>query len=151
MLNNSWHLHRRKLPICVSFQYTPISLNEIISAFWWEIVYDKPNYLTVQIGNQEHIILEPACLECINHSCTPNSFFDTEKKLLICISPIKTGEEFTFFYPSAEWEMEQTFDCHCKKLNCIGRVKGAKFLDKKILEKYRLTSLIAQKLLEKKI
>jgi SET domain len=81
--------------------------DDIISAFDWDIVYESPNYLTVQIADNKHIILQPSFLECINHSCAPNAFFDTTKKELICVKPIAIGEEITFFYPSAEWDMDQ--------------------------------------------
>lgn len=124
--------------------------NDIISSFWWDVVYENPNYLTIQIDNAKHIILQPGFLECINHSCGPNSFFDTEKKLLICLKPIIIGEEITFFYPSAEWDMDQTFLCNCRKDKCIGIVKGAKYLDSETISQYQTTYFIAQKLNENK-
>ena len=31
--------------------------NEVISPFYWTEVYDKPNYLTVQISENQHIEL----------------------------------------------------------------------------------------------
>jgi SET domain len=120
--------------------------NEVISKFDWDIVYESPNYLTVQIDENKHIILEPSFLECINHSCEPNAFFDTSKKELICIKPIAIGEEITFFYPSAEWDMDQAFECYCGSSNCIGFVKGAKHLQKETIKQYQFTNFIQQKL-----
>jgi hypothetical protein len=120
--------------------------DEVISEFGWDIVYDSPNYLTVQIDENKHIILQPSFLECINHSCAPNAFFDTTKKALICIKPIDIGEEITFFYPSAEWDMDQTFECYCGSSNCIGFVQGAKHLQKEIINQYQFTNFIQQKL-----
>ncbi len=120
--------------------------NDIISIFYWDVEYKSPNYLTVQIEDQKHIILQPSFLECINHSCTPNAFFDTSKKQLICIKPIAIDEEITFFYPSAEWDMDQAFECHCGTSNCIGFVQGAKHLQKETIEKYQFTNFIQQRL-----
>jgi hypothetical protein len=121
---------------------------DIISPFYWDKIYSEPNYLTVQIAENQHIELLPTLLECTNHSCNPNAFFDTSKKQFVCIKPIKKGEEFTFFYPSAEWEMDQSFNCNCGEKNCIGTIKGAKYLPKNVLKKYQFTDFIQRKLMD---
>ena len=36
---------------------------------------EKPNYLSVQINESQHIMLAPEFLQYINHSCDPNVFF----------------------------------------------------------------------------
>jgi hypothetical protein len=120
--------------------------NQLIVEFSWTEIHVKPNYLTVQIGENEHIELLPEYLECINHSCDPNSFFDTTNKRLIALKPIAAGEEITFFYPSAEWDMDQIFQCLCNCSNCLGIIKGAKYLDDATAKKYRFTDFIRQKL-----
>ncbi len=120
--------------------------NDIISNFYFTDVYDKPNRLTVQIGEHQHIELLPTYLECINHSCEPNSFFDVEKKQLICIRAINTDEEITFFYPSTEWKMDVPFNCCCNCQYCIGYIAGAKYLTIKQQKRYRFTDLIQLKL-----
>ena len=101
---------------------------DILSEFNWTKIYSAPSYLTVQISEHEHIELEPVYLECINHSCDPNSFFDTTNKQLVALKNIAKGEEITFFYPSAEWDMDQIFQCDCGCPNCLGVIKGAKYL-----------------------
>ncbi len=70
-------------------------------------------YLTVQTGTDRHITLIPDFLQYINHSCSPNIFFNTTTMELVCLQPIQPGDEFTFFYPSTEWEMAQPFVCNC--------------------------------------
>jgi SET domain len=120
--------------------------NDVISNFTWEEEFENPTYLTVQIDENKHIELQPTFLECINHSCEPNAFFDTTKKQLICIKPINTGEEFTFFYPSAEWNMDQPFECLCGSKDCIGFVRGALHLNEKQRKHYRFTDFIQQKM-----
>jgi hypothetical protein len=35
------------------------------------------------------------------------------------------GTELTFFYPSTEWAMAQSFDCFCRTPSCKGRIAGA--------------------------
>ena len=120
--------------------------NEVISEFTWDKVHSSPNYLTVQISENEHIILLPEYLDCVNHSCEPNCFFDTTHRQLVALRAIAEGDEFTFFYPSAEWDMDQAFQCRCGEENCIGLIKGAKYLDEKSLRKYRFTDFIKGKL-----
>jgi SET domain len=120
--------------------------NEVIAEFTSRSTHTRPSYLTVQIGDHEHIELFPDYLECINHSCDPNCFFDTAKMHLIALKPIMEGEEMTFFYPSAEWDMDQAFPCHCGSKNCIGLIKGAKYLPESKIKNYRFTDFIKQKL-----
>ena len=119
---------------------------DVISEFYWNEVLNKPTYLTVQIGENEHIELLPSFLECANHSCAPNAFFDTTRRQLVCILPIAKGEEITFFYPSAEWDMDQPFDCHCNSSACIGHIAGAKYLSEAQKNHYRFTDFIQHKI-----
>lgn len=118
----------------------------VISRFEANEIYEKPNYLTVQINDNEHISLLPTYLECINHSCNPNVFFDTTNMQLVAIQDIQASEELTFFYPSTEWEMDQSFNCFCGNKNCLNMIQGAKFLNKDILKSYRLTNFILLKI-----
>lgn len=53
----------------------------------------------LQVGETEHIMLSPEWLQYVNHSCTPNVFFDTSTLKLIALKDIKAGEELCFFYP----------------------------------------------------
>jgi len=119
---------------------------DIISSFHAGEIIDHPTYLTVQVGVGKHITLRPEFLQYINHSCDPNAFFDTTTMQLVCLGPIKTGEEFTFFYPSTEWEMAQPFECYCGSPKCIGVIKGAAYLSADTIGKYRLTDFINKQL-----
>jgi hypothetical protein len=65
---------------------------------------------------------------------------------LICLTDLEVGDELTFFYPSTEWNMSQTFICNCKSNNCLGLINGASHLDKTTLAKYCLTDFIKQQL-----
>jgi len=122
--------------------------NEIIIEFMAKNVSSTPTYLTVQIGEDVHIELLPECLACTNHSCDPNCFFDTTRMEFVAIKDIAEAEEFTFFYPSAEWDMDHPFQCNCGSDRCIGIVQGAKYLSDEIVQKYLFTDFIKQKLLQ---
>jgi SET domain len=128
------------------FSRKNFKVGEVIATFYWDQIFPTPTYLTVQISEHEHILLQPEYLECINHSCDPNAFFDTTRKHLIAVRPIKEGEQFTFFYPSAEWDMDQSFQCQCGSKNCIGMIKGAKYLPENVLKNYQFTDFIRGKL-----
>ncbi len=122
----------------------------IICHFSAAEILDKPNRYTVQTGIDKHIILSPLYLEYVNHSCQPNCFFDTTNFQFICLQDITRGEEFTFFYPSTEWDMEESFDCQCHNPVCLGTIKGAKYLKKSEIDRYRFSDFIGSKLTKAK-
>lgn len=119
---------------------------EVIANFSAGTISAEPTYLTVQVGTRKHITLQPEFLQYINHSCDPNVFFDTSSMELVALKAVEEGEEMTFFYPSTEWKMTQTFSCFCGSPVCIGNIKGAAFLSKEAREKYRFTDFIQQQL-----
>lgn len=120
--------------------------HEFIVGFISRATHTEPNYLTVQVSEKVHIELLPECLECMNHSCDPNCFFDTTTMQLVTLKPLVPGQEMTFFYPSAEWAMDRPFECNCGSAECIGVVKGAKYLSADALKRYRFTDFIRRKL-----
>lgn len=128
------------------FSRKNFAAGEIISEFGWRAMYSTPTYLTVQLSDTEHVELFPEYLECINHGCEPNCFFDTATLQLIALKPISEGEEMRFFYPSAEWDMDQPFTCNCGAKSCVGTIQGAKYLTDAQLRRYRFTDFIQQKL-----
>jgi hypothetical protein len=123
----------------------PFKAGDVICSFSAATVSDKVTYLTVQVGENKHITLHPVFLQYINHSCSPTVFFDTTLMQLVCLAEINTGDEFTFFYPSTEWEMVQPFTCYCGSSNCLKTIQGAAHIKDAVLEKYRLTDYIKLK------
>lgn len=120
----------------------------VIISFSAAEIRRQPSRYTIQVNNNEHIVLQPAFLQYINHSCSPNVFFDTTNMHLICIKDILPGDEITFFYPSTEWNMEEPFNCHCGHKGCIGIVRGAAFLSPSGISNYRYAHHIQHKLQE---
>ena len=123
---------------------------EVICNFEALATQNYATYLTVQVNVDKHITLEPAFLQYINHSCEPTVFFDTTAMQLIALEDISEGDEFTFFYPSTEWEMAQPFVCNCGSTNCLQLINGAMHLSESTLYKYKLTNFIQQQLQYKK-
>jgi hypothetical protein len=123
---------------------------DVIADFSAGTISAEPTYLTVQVGIDKHITLQPEFLQYINHSCDPNVFFNTTTMQLVALKQIDAEEEMVFFYPSTEWKMTQAFDCYCGSPRCIGRIKGAAYLSATIQAQYRFTDFIQSQLLAKK-
>ena len=121
---------------------------DIVCEFGAREVLDHPTYLTVQVDDNRHILLDPEFIQYTNHSCNPNVFFDTGTMLLVCLQPIRMGEELSFFYPGTEWRMDQPFTCHCGAKECLGQIQGAYYLSDEVLSGYRLTNYIRRKIAE---
>ncbi|KAK9712373.1 hypothetical protein K7432_007191 [Basidiobolus ranarum] len=100
-------------------------------------------YHTVQVGQDQHIELTNDLVYC-NHSCDPSLIFDTTRMLTIALRDLKEGDELTFFYPSSEWNMAEPFSCVCNSSQCIGEIKGAKYLTKETLSRYFINEHIQQ-------
>lgn len=132
------------------FVLRSFSPGELISDFSAGTIAAEPTYLTVQVGEEKHITLVPDFLQYINHSCEPNVFFDTTLLQLVALRDIGAGEELSFFYPSTEWEMTQSFNCYCGHASCIGEIRGAAYLSEEACKKYRFTDFIQHMLNKRK-
>ena len=122
------------------------SPGDVICHFHAGVTQPYANRFTVQIAESKHITLVPELLQYVNHSCSPNAFFDTTLMVLISLRDIQPGDEITFFYPSTEWEMAEPFECHCRSPACLKVINGASSLSLEILEKYKLTDFIREML-----
>lgn len=125
----------------------PFVPGDILSTFAAQTILTAPHYLSFQISEQEHMLIDPEYLQYINHSCQPNVVFDISNKTVVCVQPIAVGEEITFFYPSTEWQMVQPFECFCQSPNCLGWIRGAAHLHPQILQAYKLSPFVQQKLM----
>ena len=119
---------------------------DIVADFSAGQILSEPTYLTVQVGIDKHIILQPEHLQYINHSCDPNVFFDTYTMQVVALKIISEGDEMSFFYPSTEWDMAQPLKCFCGSGNCLGEIKGASHISPEIISRYKLTRFIQQQL-----
>lgn len=121
--------------------------NETITNIKIKKYVEKPNYLSVQINEKQHIMLAPEFLQYINHSCQPNVFFDTTNMVVTCLRKIDIGEAMTFFYPSTEWSMSQGFECLCGSEKCLKKIQDAAYLSPEILTRYKLSEHIQNKII----
>ena len=142
LLNNE--TNQKALFAAVSF-----SPGDVICTFSAATTQSFATYLTVQTGADRHITLSPEFLQYINHSCSPTVFFNTTSMGLVCLQAMQPGDEFTFFYPSTEWEMAQPFVCNCGSATCLQLINGASHLSVETLSKYKLTDFIRQQVRQK--
>ena len=63
---------------------------------------------------------------------------------LVALKDIDTSEEFTFFYPSTEYDMAQPFICFCGSHGCLRNIRGARYLSKEIQNNFRFADYIKQ-------
>lgn len=125
-----------------------IQAGEELFQFGPKQIQSNPTYLTVQIGEGKHIVLNPEFLASINHGCDPNVFFDVDHGVLRCVKDIKEGEQLTYFYPSTEWQMIQPFDCNCGSEKCLGYIQGAHAIDHDVITTYDISDYIQSQLKE---
>lgn len=111
---------------------------------------------SVQVSESQHIELNCDFLY-VNHSCEPSLEFHVvpdcdEPVIEIRVAArrdehgnprgVVPGDEFTFFYPSTEWEMDVPFQCHCGTTSCKGLIAGAKDMTGEQLRGYFLNAHI---------
>lgn len=82
----------------------------------------------------------------LNHSCDPNCYIDWHSYNLVALRDIKKGEELSFNYNTAEYDLINlvkncSFKCNCGSINCIGEVRGFKFLSK--YQKYKIEKYVS--------
>lgn len=117
----------------------------VLSKIDFEKMLNAPDKYSVQIGENQHVVLKPDYLKFINHSCNPNVFFDLNRMEIRTLREIKSGEEIAFFYPSTEWKMTEPFDCLCGSSNCLTRIAGAYNLSSDSFRKYQFSDFVLQR------
>lgn len=134
------------------FAYKNFRKDDVVVAFKADIVdrmHASPE--AVQIDDNKFYDTKQLAPEAfINHSCSPNTRLDVAKKQYIAVRNILKNEEVTFNYNTTEWDMVKygdDFECHCGSRNCVGRVKGLKYLTR--AEQQKLTPLILPFLMKK--
>lgn len=111
-----------------AFATRDLAAGPVVCAFTAAFRRSAPSRHTLQVGENLHVELSPTELAFVNHGCAPNVAFDVERWVLVTLAPVRAGDELRFFYPSTEWEMQEPFDCRCGAANCLGRIRGARWL-----------------------
>jgi len=91
-------------------------------------ILDHPTRYSIQIDDGKHIDGTPESNAYLNHSCAPNAYVDWNGVYLRALRNIARGEEITCNYMTTDWELHETFVCHCGAPQCYGELKGLKYL-----------------------
>lgn len=103
-----------------------IAKGEVIVFCSFDEVRRERSWRTIQVDYNRHVKNE--LLDYVDHSCDPNAIFITEDLALVALKSINAGERITFFYPGAEVELANDFNCTCGSSICVGHVKGGFYL-----------------------
>ncbi len=125
----------------------PIARGDVIHRITGYSTRPRPTYRTIQIGRETHIE-DLGVIVYLNHSCQPNVILNTTTLTLTAVRDIAAGEELTFFYPSAEWEMARAFVCLCGAPQCVRQIAGAKYLSIDTLSRYFINQHILDLILD---
>lgn len=84
---------------------------------------------SLQVG--EDLFLDGEKSDHMNHSCSPSCRINFNTLEVAAIRDIWKGEELTFDYNTTEYDMVRNGDafmCNCGSKECVGFVKGFKYL-----------------------
>ena len=111
-----------------------IKKNSIVFHFEGKIDDDAhTNPESLQIGEDQFLESSVKFDDFLNHSCEPDCYIDWQNLNLISLRDIQNGEELSFNYNTAEFDLINmdencSFKCQCNSKNCIGEVKGFRYL-----------------------
>jgi len=127
------------------FARKPIKKGSIVFNFDGKIGDDEhTNPESLQIDEDKFLESTLKFDDFLNHSCEPNCCIDWKNMNLVALKDIQLGEEFSFDYNTAEYDLINmvencSFKCMCGSKNCIGEVKGFRYLypeQKKKIQKF---------------
>jgi len=110
------------------FAVIPIGKNEILIDLNGEATLSSPTKRSLQIGEKKHVFGSEETVGYLNHSCDPNVFLDFSCLCVRALRDIRAGEEVAINYAATEYEMHDSFPCHCGSPACLGIIRGFKFL-----------------------
>ena len=120
--------------------------NELITNLDNLSILSSNNKYAITKNLSEYYDTETSVLQYTNHSCCPNMIITKQGSDFVANQDIKKGEMITFNYNTTEFEIIRPFDCLCKNNNCIGLVRGFKYLEEeqqiKLLDLYQCSPLI---------
>ncbi len=95
-----------------------------------------PTRYSLQIGENLHVdlsgghsteeILDRYFWRFMNHSCAPNSLIRDRE--VVARRDIQPWESVTFDYNTTEWDMAEPFSCGCGSVDCLGIIRGLRYL-----------------------
>lgn len=90
----------------------------------------SPTRYSIQIGPDLHLD-DMGPVNATNHCCDPSAFIDfsdPERIVLRALRDLSVGDEVSIHYCATEYDMASPFDCHCGAEDCLGRIRGYRWL-----------------------
>ncbi|HEY6797530.1 MAG TPA: SET domain-containing protein-lysine N-methyltransferase [Kineosporiaceae bacterium] len=113
-----------------------------------------PTSHSVQIDRDIHIdlpegythaeIMDRFFWRYMNHSCDPTAVVCGRE--VFALRPLAPGQEVSFDYHTTEYELAESFSCHCGSPRCLGQIRGFRFLAAE--DRQRLRPWVADHLLD---
>ena len=124
------YVHGKGLGVFANKDY---SKGDTVLHFKADVVpHSKASAEAVPIDDKVSLDTKWLVLEAfINHSCSANMTIDVIDFRYIAIKNIHKNEEITYNYNTTEYDMEKSrdaFKCECDSKQCVGKVKGFKYL-----------------------
>ncbi len=102
------------------------------------------NSKSLQIDDNKFLESTVKFDDFLNHSCNPNCYIDWQNLNLVALRDIQIGEEISFNYNTSEYDLINlvkncSFKCGCNSKNCIGEIRGFRYLteqQKKKIQKF---------------
>jgi D-alanine-D-alanine ligase len=117
---------------------------DAVSPIVWGEPVPEPSRWTLQLGDGAHADPGPFELRFVNHSCSPNVYFDIQADVLRALRAIEPGDELCCFYPATEWTMAEGFECQCGAAECLGGIAGASHVNPHALGRYELSAFVRE-------
>lgn len=96
---------------------------------------------SIQLDENKHLSGSGDIDDNLNHSCDPNGYLDFNTLEFKALKDIPINEEITMNYLTTEYELSNPFQCKCKSKNCLGTIKGFKYLNDS--EKKQIVKLLS--------
>lgn len=86
----------------------------------------------LQTGEHRYL-LAPYADNYINHSCHPNvliKLYPNKPRYVsfIAIKKIDKSQELFWNFNTTEWDLKDRFKCGCNSKDCVGQIRGMKYL-----------------------
>lgn len=115
----------------------PIEKGEIVCELYFDSIRPKQAAASKSVQMWRNVFLNNKLKTMdnyFNHSCDPTTRINFSRYTFEALRDIATGEEITWNYLTTEYDLagrNEDFECKCNYDNCVGAVKGFKFLAKR--------------------
>lgn len=101
----------------------------------YSVQIDTEWHLDPGVGPGIHEAMDAQFWRFMNHSCDPNVLLREQR--VVGLRAILPGEDLTFDYHTTEYELAEPFGCRCGSVQCLGVIRGFRYLSPVARERLR--------------